>query len=62
MEKWDCNLEQYKWDDTPQEQRNKPKIEWKNPEIFQLSIREYDQLILNKLDYIISLLSSVLEM
>ena len=55
MKDYDFN---YAWDDEPQE---KKQIICDNPDIYNLTLKEMNQLIYNKLEEILSLLSTALE-
>ena len=55
MKDYDFN---YAWDDEPQE---KKQIICDNPDIYNLTLKEMNQLIYNKLEEILYLLSTALE-
>ena len=54
----DYDYNDYVWYDEETETNN---IKCDNPDIYKLSIKELNQLIINKFDLIINLLSNVLE-
>ena len=56
MEDFYFDYDGYEWEEEPQK---KPIVETTNAEIYKLSIKEMNQLIYNKLEEIISLLSTL---